>query len=299
MKLVKTSLINAWGVAIKMLCMLGVNKVLAVYVGPSGYAFIGQLQTFVQSMTLLGTAGTANGVVKYTSDNRTDYTEQREYWKAAGFLSMVMTAILSVILFAFSTGFSLVLFKDESFSLVFKCMAFSLLFFAFNSMLLSILNGMKEVVSYVKATIAGSVLALLIVTLLVYRFSLLGALIGLAVYQSVSFFATLVICYRFDWFRLNFFIGKGKRDYLVPLLKFSLMALTSALVVPMSQLMIRGDLIGQFGHEGAGYWEAIWRLSSAYLMFVTGVLTFYFLPRFSELRSGSEIKEEIINAYKR
>ena len=36
MTLIKTSLLNAIAVVIKMLTMLGINKILAVYVGPTG-----------------------------------------------------------------------------------------------------------------------------------------------------------------------------------------------------------------------------------------------------------------------
>jgi polysaccharide transporter, PST family len=296
--LIKTSLVNAIAVVIKMLTLLGINKVLAIYVGPSGYALVGQLQTFVQSTTLLATAGTANGIVKYTSENQGDLLKQKEYWAGAVLLSAVITILLSCILFLFPVFLSDLLFKDDGYSYVFKCLAGSLIFFAFNSILLSVLNGMKEVFAYVKATVLSNLVALIVVVFLVYKYSLTGALIALVTYQSLSFFATLAVCYRYEWFDIIAFAGKPRGENIRSLLKYSLMALTSAVVVPMSQLLIRGDLITQFGYIEAGYWEAIWRLSAAYLMFVTGVLTFYFLPKFSELSSGSAIKVEIINGYK-
>ena len=46
------------------------------------------------------------------------------------------------------------------------------------------------------------------------------------------------------------------------------------------------------------YWEAMSRLSAAYLMFVTATLSVYYLPRLSELKSFSEIKHEIVQGYK-
>ena len=51
MTLIKTSLLNAIAVVIKMLTTLGINKILAVYVGPTGYAALGQFQNAVQMIT--------------------------------------------------------------------------------------------------------------------------------------------------------------------------------------------------------------------------------------------------------
>ncbi|MFH4307586.1 O-antigen translocase, partial [Acinetobacter baumannii] len=48
----------------------------------------------------------------------------------------------------------------------------------------------------------------------------------------------------------------------------------------------------------AGYWEAMIRLSAAYLMLVTTTLGIYYLPRLSELSKLEEIKSEVYLGYK-
>lgn len=73
------------------------------------------------------------------------------------------------------------------------------------------------------------------------------------------------------------------------------MALTSALCVPLSQILIRSHTSNKFGVQYAGYWQAMIRLSGAYLMLVTTTLSTYYLPRLSELKS---IKKEIYIEYK-
>jgi PST family polysaccharide transporter len=52
------------------------------------------------------------------------------------------------------------------------------------------------------------------------------------------------------------------------------------------------------GWEAAGYWEAMWRLSGAYLMLVSTTLSVYYLPRLSELKTGAEIRREILAGYR-
>ncbi len=65
MTLIKTSLLNAIAVVIKMLTLLGINKILAVYVGPTGYAALGQFQNAVQMITTFGSgAGLGLAIVQ-------------------------------------------------------------------------------------------------------------------------------------------------------------------------------------------------------------------------------------------
>jgi PST family polysaccharide transporter len=53
-----------------------------------------------------------------------------------------------------------------------------------------------------------------------------------------------------------------------------------------------------FGWEAAGYWEAMWRLSAAYMMIVTTTLSVYYLPRLSEIKTARLLKQEILGGYR-
>lgn len=70
------------------------------------------------------------------------------------------------------------------------------------------------------------------------------------------------------------------------------MALVSALCVPISHVMVRKYLTNDLGQVSAGYWEAMFRFSSAYLIVLTSTLSVYLLPRLSELKSLQEIARE-------
>jgi PST family polysaccharide transporter len=62
--------------------------------------------------------------------------------------------------------------------------------------------------------------------------------------------------------------------------------------------LIRNFLGENFGLVSAGIWEALWRLSTAYLMVITSTLAVYYLPRLSELKSKEEIKKEVTSIFK-
>lgn len=298
MSLIRTSLLNSIAVIVKMLTLLGLNKILAVYVGPSGYAAIGQFQNAAQMITTFASGAINTGVIKYTAEFHDDEVRQRMVWRTAGTIAVIGSLSTSLIIAILNKQLSEWFLKSIEFSGVFLWFAGTLFFFSFNTLLLAILNGKKEIKRYVTANIIGSIFSLTITGLMVINFGLYGALVGLAVHQSLSFFATFFLCYNAKWFRFRYFVGGVDRQAVLQLCKYTAMALTSAACVPVSHLLIRNHLGETLGWRAAGFWEGIWRLSSAYLMLVTTTLSVYYLPRLSELKESSELTKEIIQGYK-
>lgn len=298
MNLLKTSALNAVAVAVKMLTLLGLNKVLAVYVGPTGYAAIGQLQNAIQMITTFSSGAINTGVVRYTAEYRDDEVAQQAVWRTAGGISLIGTAVAAVLVVLLSERLAVAFINNAQYANVFLWFAGSLVFFVFNALLLAAINGKKEIVTYVLANIGGSLLSLLVVSVVTANFGLEGALISLAIYQSLSFFVTLGLCSRLKWFSIKFFFGPIKPDVAKRLFKYTIMAVFSALCMPLSQMLVRSDIGSTLGWDAAGYWEAMWRLSSAYLMFITTTLGVYYLPRLAELNRAEDIRKEIFLGYK-
>lgn len=298
MTLIKTSLLNAIAVIVKMLTMLGLNKILAIYVGPAGYAAIGNFQNAVQMITTFGSGAINTGVVKYTAEYGDDEEAQRRVWRTAGTVAIIGSVLTGVLVAFFSKPLALWSLKDETYSPVFLWFALTLVFFIFNTLLLAILNGKKEIHRYIIANIAGSLFSLAVTSLLAIKYGLMGALIALAIHPSFAFVVTLVLCYKASWFKFSFLFGQLDKQVVLNLAKFTAMALTSAACVPVSHILIRTHLADTLGMDAAGYWEAMWRLSAAYLMLVTTTLSLYYLPKLSELKDPKEIKAEILQGYK-
>lgn len=298
MTLIKTSLLNGIAVGIKMLTLLGLNKILAIYVGPSGYAALGQFQNAVQMIMALASGAINTGVVKYTAEYHEDEAKQHAVWRTAGTISLIGSAVVAIGLIVFNESLAGWFLKDETLGSVFIWLAATLVFFVFNTLLLAILNGKKEIRRYVVANISGSLFALAVTTAMATQLGLYGALVALAIYQSLTFFVTLTLTYKASWFRFRYLVGGIDKTSARNLAKFTAMALTSAVCVPVSHILIRNHLGETLGWEAAGYWEAMWRLSAAYLMLVTSTLGVYYLPRLSELKSGSDIISEMIQGYK-
>ena len=298
MNLLKTSVLNGVAVLIKTATMFLLNKILAVYVGPAGYAAIGQFQNFIQMITTFAGSAVNTAVVKYTAEYYTDEKKQRTVWQTAGSIVLIFSFIFTFLVLLFHQQLSFWIFKTGEYGSILIWFAVFLIFFNLNALLLAILNGKKEILKLVFANIAGSLFSLLVTGLLAVKLGLYGALVALCIYQSLNFIVTLYLSYRSEWFSFSYFFGKIDSDIAKKFLAFAAMALVSAICVPLSQMLIRGYLVHEYNATYAGYWEAMIRLSAAYLMLATTTLSVYYLPRLSELTSIQEIKEEVYLGYK-
>jgi len=130
------------------------------------------------------------------------------------------------------------------------------------------------------------------------QLNLMGALYALVVNQSVIFFVTLGFVVKSSWFKLEYFKQGLDKESLVKLGKYSIMALTSAMTVPLSHLVVRNYIGENLSWDDAGYWQGIWYISTMYLMIVTTSLSVYYLPRLSEIQDNKELRREILNGYK-
>ncbi|MCO8083004.1 O-antigen translocase [Acinetobacter lwoffii] len=298
MNLLTTSVLNGVAVLIKTLTLFVLNKILAVYLGPTGYAALGQFQNFIQMVTTFAGSAINTAVIKYTAEYHEDQNKQRAIWKTAGSLVFLFSLIFAILILIFQNQLSLYIFHTLEYQNVFVWFAVFLIFFNFNTLFLAILNGKKEILKLVIANISGSLFALIITSILAIKLHLYGALIALSIYQSIAFIATLFLCCRADWFKFSSLFGKIDFEITKKFSSFVWMALVSAICVPLSQMLIRAYLSQEFGVAYAGYWEAMIRLSTVYLMLVTTILGVYYLPRLSELKILEEIKKEVYLGYK-
>jgi len=298
MTLIKTSLLNALAVGVRVLTSILLNKILAVYVGPSGYATIGQFQNFVTLVTTFANGAINSGVTKYTAEYYDNEQGQIAIWKTAGTITLAGTLLTSFIIIILNEYLSLWILNDKIYGNVFIWLGAGLLPFTLNGLLLSILNGRKEIRSFVLINIAGSLIGLFITGGLALSLGLVGALVALAISQSIVFFVTLVFFYNTNWFKVSYIAGKIELLKFQALGKFALMALTSAICVPISQMAVRDHLGVNFGWQAAGHWEALMRISGLYLMLATVPLSIYYLPRISEIRKLEDLKREVFIGYR-
>lgn len=298
MTLIKTSLLNGIAVAVKVGSALLLNKLLAVYVGPAGYAVIGQFQNAVSIVVNLAGGVVATGVTKATAQHFDDAAKQHAVWQTAIRFSLWASLIAAVSLLFISASLAQWLLHRADMSGVFVWLALALPAMAANNLLLAIVNGKKEVGIYVLANIIASLISVLVTGLLAISFGLYGTLVAFTINPAIMLLSTAAIVARRDWFKARFLWGQINRSALRELSGFGLMGLTAALTMPITFMMIRDHLATSLGLTAAGYWQASWKISEIYLMLVTTTLSVYYLPRLAEIRTANELKIEIVKVYR-
>ena len=295
--LVKVSSLTAVSTVIRMLTGFVLVKVIAVVVGPSGLAILGQLNGFVAIVLVIGTLGINNGITKYVAEF--GESRKREIFIATAVkLSVSSSLIVGLLLIMFSSLLSNKILYNEGYSSVFIVFGITLVFYSLNTILLCILNGLKLYKKFVVINILASIIGLIFSAFLLYFYGLYGALIGTVTFQSVVFFVTPFFLKDQPWFKLSILKRKFSNKASKLFLSYSLMTLFSTCVGPGMQLFVRNFMIGEIGIVNTGLWDSTNKLSTAYLAIFTTSLTVYFIPRFSEINDKAEIKREIFKSIK-
>lgn len=293
----QTCFLNAFAVLVKTIVYFGINKIIASIAGPSGYALIGNFQNCTQIINSLVTGTFNTGVTKYTSEYKNNPNKLFRYLGTVGISAAFTTIFFVVVILLNNQAISIALFGNTSYSVVVWSFSISLIFFVFNNLFIAILNGLSQIKLYVAANVIGSILSLIIVYTLSDLYGFIGALVALAIFQSIAFFSTFLIICFFSDLKIFKIFGVFHADELIKIVKYSSMSITTAILVPISQMIVREHISSNLSIDAAGYWEAMMRLSGGYLLLFTSVFSVYFLPKYSEIDDKRLLLREIKQGY--
>lgn len=298
MKLIKTSIFSGIITFVRICSGFLIGKVVALFIGPTGIALIGQFSNFISVVLTFSNGAINNGVIKYTAEYNDDEVNSKLLYSTAVKISIFCSIIVGTILIFFSNYISTYIFKSIDYSLLVKVFGITIIFYSLNSLLISILNGKGDIKKYTIVNTTSVLIGLILTITLVYFFRIQGALYSLILNQSIVFFFTLYLISKSTWFRIRNFIAPFSIVIAKKLSGFSLMAIASALTIPISQILLRNVIIKELGVDSAGYWQGMMRISDGYLMIIITSLSTYYLPKLSSLKTNQEIRIEVIQALK-
>lgn len=296
MNLYRTSVLSFIATLMKIIAGLVINKAISIFIGPAGLALIGQFHNFIQLMTTVAQGAINTGVTKYTAEYGKNSPRIPILFSAAAKISFFTSVITGVTLIIFSVYLSQYLLKTDKYYYIFILFGFTIILFVANGMIISILNGLKEIEIWVKINIIQSLFSLIFTTLLIITWSLDGALIALVTNQSIVLLVSIWIVRKHPVVFVNNFKKRFDSNEAKKLGKYALMGITSAITVPVSTIVLRNYIGENLGWDEAGYWQAIWYISATYLSVVTTTLGTYYLPRLSEISGKAKIRNELIRA---
>ena len=298
MKLVKTSFFSAIITLIRLASGFIANKVVAIYTGPGGVALMGAFTNFIALALTFANGAINNGVIKYTSEYEGNEVQQKLLVSTSFKISIYCSIIFGPILIIFAPIFSTWILTNNIYTNAIRVLGISIVLYSLNSLLISILNGRHQIKTYTLVNTIGSIVGLLFTIFLVYFFKVDGALYALVLSQSIVFFVTLLLIVKSPWFSWSYFTQPFNKVLAKKLGGFSLMAIVTAILVPVSQILLRNLLIDKVGIDGAGYWQGMMKVSDGYLLLIVTTLSTYYLPKLSSLKTNKELRNEIFKGYK-
>ena len=296
--IVKVFSLNALATFVRMLAGMISVKVVALIIGPSGIALLGQLNNINTILLGLANGGISSGITKYVAEYKDNNFLIKKYLSNALRITLVCSLIVAALLIFCCYPLSRLILLSGEYYYIFIIFGLTVALYALNGLLISILNGYKQFKRYVEVNIVGTLIGLLYSVVLVFFYGLSGALISAVSFQSIVFVATLWMCRKQEWLKKEYFKEKTDKSIVKQYLGYSLMTITTLALLPVSQLVIRGYVISEISSTDAGIWEGMTRVSNSYLSIITTALVVYYLPRISEISDNKELRKEILKCYK-
>ena len=178
---------------------------------------------------------------------------------------------------------------------------------------MAIINGLKKIKFWVAINIISNFSAALLLVLLVFLFDnkINGALYAIIISQIVTLIINIILIYFLKPFKISQLFSAFSSDYFLKLSNFSIMAIAGPLCLITATIIIRSSLANEplpiigvlfdvpwkNATDYAGSWEAMWRISAMYLLFLITTFKFYLIPTFSKL-NNLELKKEVFKVWK-
>lgn len=294
--ILKLAGMNGVTMLVRLVCGVLYNMLLSRIVGPTGLAFLGNLRNLLQSIQVLGTLGMENGVIRYTAE---DSEQSGRHLSTAWFLTLASSLVIAIGCFLLAPFIAHQLLEgtsDEMMALRFLSAVLPL--YTFIIFLYALLKGSQAYNVFIGISIVVAITAFLVGAVLVWQLGYIGAIYALVatplVQCLVAFFAVRKgHLGNFSFIRLHF-----DRAAVPQLLKYSIMALFSAVLVPVSLIYVRSLVISQEGQAEAGLYEGMLRISGYYSMFVLSLMGLYILPEFSKSDKPSNLRRVLKQFFK-
>lgn len=298
-QLFKISSLNSLSIILKIGIGLVTSKLLAVFVGPSGMALVGNLRNFMSSLETVSTLGFQNGIVKYVAEIKKDEAQLQKFISTVFICLLIVAALLSGLLYFFTAFWNYKIFgNDFKYDFVFKALALALPWYAVSIFLVSVLNGLGNFKKVIWINSIGNAIGLLVSIVLILEYRTFGALLSIVISPALLFFVAFYFVNKeMAIFKI---ISSAAFDFsfIKKLSSYSLMALVSSVLGPVVFLMVRNNIIQTLDINQAGFWETMTRISTYYMLFVSTILSVYFLPKLSASKDTDETKSVFWSFYR-
>ncbi|WP_323899950.1 O-antigen translocase [Aeromonas caviae] len=293
-RLLKVTAMTGLLTLLKMAMGFVIAKVVAIYTGPTGMAMLGQVQSMVSSLNGVINAPVGSGIVRYTAEKKElGFEACAPWWRAAVQWVLIISAITIPGGLLLAEHIANWLFQDRALAWIVMATVSVLPLSAIGTLCNSVINGQQLYRRYVGLGMVSVLISSSVMLIMIVQANIKGALLAAAVQSALIGLVMLLANLRQPWLRMRYWWGSTDNAARKNIGGYMLMAITSALTVPVSLIFVRNILVDQVGWEAAGQWQAVWKISEVYLGVITMAMSTYYLPRLSSLNGVDAIVGEI------
>lgn len=272
---------------------IAATKIVSVFMGTSGMALLGSFKNFTAMFKSMSTLGINNLVVKLVVENKNDKKELSIIYSTFFWVFLTISVVLGTVVLVFSGFIADFLFFNNRYIIPIQFFGLLLPLVVINAFWMAIYNGLEEFKKIVFIQIVSNILVFGLTAFLIWKQNIYGGLLSVAMSELLLVLVTFLFVrrdksyFQFDLQRIIY------KKYFDAILKFSSMALLSAVIIPMTLMLIRNHIVNQFSIDEAGIWDAVNRLSGFYMMIFSSGLSLYYMPKLTSLKTDDEFKEEL------
>jgi len=298
MSIVRTGFYTTIATAARLLAGLVVIKLVAWFAGPAGVGKLGQFMSLMSLLAVLAGGGISAGIVKYVAEYRDDKEKLSRLLAAALWYALCASCLMGCAALLFSRQIAVWLLGDQGYENLIRVLAVAQLAIALFNYILAVINGFMDVRRLAFIQVWGSALSIVLVLWLSRWLHLYGALLALVLGQVLCLAVGLPAWWRSPYFQRSMLRMHFDREMTLRLAAFSVMTLSSALLPPLINIAVRDHLALQFGWTQVGYWQAVSKVSDAYLLFLTTAINIYYLPKLASTHARAALVLELRHAYR-
>ena len=269
-----------------------------MFLGTSGMALMGSFRNFALMLKSIATLGISNSIVKLFVENKEDKRELSVIYSTFFWIFLFISTALTLFVLLFASPISTFLFYTNSYTTPIRFFGLLLPLMVINSFWLAIYNGLEKFKRILLIQIISNVLVFGLTALLIWKKNIFGGLLSVAFGEVLMVLVTFIFVSRqADYFKFDLQKLISEK-YFNTIKKFSVMALLTAIIAPLTLLFIRNMIVEKYAIQEAGIWDAVNRLSSFYMIFFSSGLSLYYMPKLASIHTESEFKTELKSYFK-
>ncbi|MCF6130453.1 O-antigen translocase [Flavobacterium sp. AS60] len=296
--LLKVLSLNSISVAVSFVLGIFSSKIISVFLGTSGMALMGSFRNFALMLKSVATLGISNSIVKLFVENKEDKKELSVIYSTFFWVFLIISSVMALLVLLFASPISSFLFFTDKYTSPIRFFGLLLPFMVINTFWLAIYNGLEKFKRIMIIQIISNVLVFGLTALLIWKENIFGGLLSIAIAEVLMVLVTFIFVRKHaDYFKFDLQKLISKKYFNI-IKRFSVMALLTAIIAPLTLLFIRNLIVEKYSIQEAGIWDAVNRLSSFYMIFFSSGLSLYYMPKLASIHTESEFKAELKSYFK-